>query len=225
MLKEQFNAMHSAWQNRNFNGLLEQIHNLQTTACTLGHDAIRDLTTRLETLVATHDADGVESIMEELAVGLESRALECAHFARSAAAASPTSGASQVGVLSSAACGNSDGGPLVSSLPMSDPEFRRITQGFVVRLRQEAEALRTACEKDDLTEIRRLAHWLRGAAGTMGFAPLTEPASMLEQWAKEGLAEEAKTTVALISAMVDSIEVPPPDAPLSANLPEALCHE
>ena len=52
---------------------------------------------------------------------------------------------------------------------MDDPEFRRIVAGFIQRLREQAVAMQAAWERRDLEELARLAHWLKGAGGTVGF--------------------------------------------------------
>ena len=70
--------------------------------------------------------------------------------------------------------------PVFSTLPMEDPEFREIVQEFVDRLQPQIAAMQRACQQHDFKELAQLAHWLKGAGGTAGFAVLTEPARRLE---------------------------------------------
>jgi CheY-like chemotaxis protein/HPt (histidine-containing phosphotransfer) domain-containing protein len=63
--------------------------------------------------------------------------------------------------------------PLVSTLPMNDPEFREIVVRFITRLEDQLAAMRAALAVKDLQEMAHLAHWLKGAGGTVGFAILS----------------------------------------------------
>ncbi len=76
-------------------------------------------------------------------------------------------------------------GPIVSSLPMNDAEFREIVIGFSVRLAEQLQHMRVALEKQDYDELAALAHWLKGAGGTVGFAEFQTPAAALEEAAKQ----------------------------------------
>lgn len=64
--------------------------------------------------------------------------------------------------------------PLVSTLPMDDPEFRDIVVRFISRLDEQIVAMRTALASKDAHEMAHLAHWLKGAGGTVGFAVLSD---------------------------------------------------
>jgi CheY-like chemotaxis protein len=74
-----------------------------------------------------------------------------------------------------------EGSPVVSTLPMDDLEFRAIVVGFVDRLNEQIEAIDAAWQNRDLDELASLAHWLRGAVGTVGFHEFTEPGHALMQ--------------------------------------------
>ncbi len=76
--------------------------------------------------------------------------------------------------------------PLVSSLPISDPEFQKIIIRFESQLRDKLKSAVRARERGDLAESAAFAHWLKGAGGTVGFAEFTEPARQLEQLVNEG---------------------------------------
>ncbi|MFO1006646.1 MAG: response regulator [Planctomycetaceae bacterium] len=89
--------------------------------------------------------------------------------------------------------------PLVSTLPMDDPEFREIVVRFVSRLEGQIVAMRTALASKDAHELAHLAHWLKGAGGTVGFSILSD------------LGREMETNVkardwARVAAHVDEIE-------------------
>ena len=67
---------------------------------------------------------------------------------------------------------------------MDDPVFREIVQGFVDRLHSQVAAMEAAWEAENFQELAFLAHWLKGAGGTMGFAGFTAPAKRLEDSAE-----------------------------------------
>jgi CheY-like chemotaxis protein/HPt (histidine-containing phosphotransfer) domain-containing protein len=72
-----------------------------------------------------------------------------------------------------------------SSLPTDDPEIHAIVCEFVEKLSVSIEKMDAACCKADYDELAKLAHWLKGAGGTVGFDCFTEPAKQLEKFAKE----------------------------------------
>jgi PAS domain S-box-containing protein len=72
-----------------------------------------------------------------------------------------------------------------SSLPTDDPEIRAIVNEFVEKLSVEIEKMDAASCKADFAELSKLAHWLKGAGGTVGFDCFTEPAKQLEKFASE----------------------------------------
>jgi signal transduction histidine kinase/CheY-like chemotaxis protein/HPt (histidine-containing phosphotransfer) domain-containing protein len=67
---------------------------------------------------------------------------------------------------------------------IDDPELKEIADEFVVRLEERLGALRSAWQADDLALVSEIAHWIKGSAGTVGFAEFTEPAATLERAAK-----------------------------------------
>jgi CheY-like chemotaxis protein/HPt (histidine-containing phosphotransfer) domain-containing protein len=70
---------------------------------------------------------------------------------------------------------------IVSTLPVALPRFQRIVDDFIDKLADQMEQMQTACAAEDWDALSRLAHWLKGAGGTVGFDCLTAPAGELEQ--------------------------------------------
>jgi CheY-like chemotaxis protein len=97
---------------------------------------------------------------------------------------------------------------VVSSLPADDPEFRQIVAGWVVRLREQLDAMGLARERRDFGALSALAHWLKGSGETVGFAVFTEPAERLERYARAGQDEEVIRTLEIIVDLADRIELP-----------------
>jgi HPt (histidine-containing phosphotransfer) domain-containing protein len=73
--------------------------------------------------------------------------------------------------------------PLISRLA-DKPRLIPAIQKFTGRLGDQLNAMEKARGECNFTELAALAHWLKGAAGTVGYDAFTEPAIELEQMAK-----------------------------------------
>ncbi|QDU58756.1 response regulator [Aeoliella mucimassa] len=100
---------------------------------------------------------------------------------------------------SSAAVPQITGEPIRSLLPTSDAEIREIVSEFLDTFDSKSVAMQQAWESGDLEALAQLAHWLKGAAGTVGFGCFTNPAAELELNARDG-------EVANISAPLQEIK-------------------
>ncbi len=85
--------------------------------------------------------------------------------------------------------------PLVPTLPLDDPDFREIVENFVARLGERLDEMDSALATLDLSALAKLAHWLRGTGGSVGFADFTEPSTRLEDLAREGRVAEIPDTL------------------------------
>ena len=74
------------------------------------------------------------------------------------------------------------------------------------------EALRNG----DIKSVARLAHWLKGSAGTMGFEEFTEPGTRLMTLARQGRIERIEPVLRQIVEMTAAVDVP--NLELSAEL-------
>jgi CheY-like chemotaxis protein/HPt (histidine-containing phosphotransfer) domain-containing protein len=108
--------------------------------------------------------------------------------------------------------------PLLSTLPVDDPEFREIVVEFVEKLNERLNALDAAWERRDLAEVARLAHWLKGSGGTAGFAAFTEPARQLHDWARNGQADRIGDAIAELRRLTARIVIPEPVATAGAGV-------
>ncbi|MGA7178786.1 MAG: ATP-binding protein [Thiobacillaceae bacterium] len=73
--------------------------------------------------------------------------------------------------------------PVVSRLA-GNPRLRPAVDKFIDRLGGQLDAMEQAWKAQDYKALAELAHWLKGAGGTVGFDAFTEPAKTLEQLAK-----------------------------------------
>ena len=97
--------------------------------------------------------------------------------------------------------------PVVSRLG-SSPRFQKVILQFINKLKEELIRAQLAWENKNLEELARIAHWLKGAGGTVGFDEFTEPASKLENFAKTAQAEHTGLMLQRVKCLADAI-VPP----------------
>ena len=98
--------------------------------------------------------------------------------------------------------------PLVSSLPLDNPKFRDLVARFAGRLESQLQAMEQAFEAENPAELAELAHWLKGAGGTVGFDDFTKPAAELEMAAKEGDREKGARALATLRNLVARVLIP-----------------
>ena len=82
------------------------------------------------------------------------------------------------------ASGGEDTSPIVSRLGGNNHKFAKVIARFVGRLEEQLPAMDEAFWAQDFEALAKLAHWLKGAGGTVGFDVFYEPASELESAAK-----------------------------------------
>ncbi|HEY4723960.1 MAG TPA: response regulator, partial [Anaerolineae bacterium] len=97
--------------------------------------------------------------------------------------------------------------PLVSRLAANNPRFRPIVVKFAHRLTDQLEAMSKAWNDRNFEELAGLAHWLKGAGGTVGFDAFTEPALALEQLAKARNTEEVEAAIDELRQLASRIVV------------------
>ncbi|MDE2606723.1 MAG: response regulator [Burkholderiales bacterium] len=89
-----------------------------------------------------------------------------------------------------------------------DARLSPIVRKFAARLEEQLAHLRRAADAADRPEVERLAHWLAGAAGTVGYDAFTAPARELEQAARAGDADGAEAILQRLEHMAARLEVP-----------------
>jgi CheY-like chemotaxis protein/HPt (histidine-containing phosphotransfer) domain-containing protein len=97
--------------------------------------------------------------------------------------------------------------PLVSRLSTQNPRIRAIIEKFVERLDEPLGAMARAWNDRDFDELANLAHWLKGAGGTVGFDAFTEPAANLEQLAKAKSEAQIEDVITVLRQHADRIVV------------------
>jgi len=99
--------------------------------------------------------------------------------------------------------------PIVSRLA-THPRLKQVVRSFALQLPAKLQAMQTAFERRDLAELAQLAHWLKGAGGTVGFDALFEPARDIEQHAKTGALHESGLALQRLTRLTERIALPEP---------------
>ncbi len=102
--------------------------------------------------------------------------------------------------------------PLVSRLAGGNPRFLAIIEKFVIRLDEQLDAMSIAAGARDCDEVAKLAHWLKGAGGTVGFDVFTEPAAQLEQLAKANNQDQVEDVIRDLRHLASRIVITETDA-------------
>jgi HPt (histidine-containing phosphotransfer) domain-containing protein len=110
--------------------------------------------------------------------------------------------------------------PLISRLAAGNPRFQPIIAKFAGRLSEQLDRMAEAWSVKDFDEIARLAHWLKGAGGTVGFDAFTEPAAELEQLAKAKSPDQIEQTLAGLRRLAGRISLPA-DIPPTQSQPNS----
>ncbi len=101
-------------------------------------------------------------------------------------------------------------GPIYSPLA-SDPGLRDLLEMFVGTLPQRLAKLYQAAAEQDWEGLRRLAHQLKGAAGSYGYAPLSVTAAQLEALCRcQCDPQEVHQLIARVAEVISRITTDPP---------------
>jgi CheY-like chemotaxis protein len=95
-----------------------------------------------------------------------------------------------------------------SDLPTDDTEIRGIVEEFVVHLRNRVTLIEQVHQRGDYQELEDLAHWLKGAGGSLGFRQFTVPARELESAARVKDSTKIQTYVSEIRHILDRVRSP-----------------
>jgi PAS domain S-box-containing protein len=106
--------------------------------------------------------------------------------------------------------------PMVSRLSRH-PKLRNVVRQFIEQFPARQGALRHALSTQNLDELAELAHWLKGAGGSVGFDAYFDPAFHLETACKAGSIEQARACVDEIERLAARMVL---DAPASPDAQE-----
>jgi PAS domain S-box-containing protein len=98
--------------------------------------------------------------------------------------------------------------PVISRFA-NHPRLKTAARRFAARLDEQLQAMERAYAESDFVELTALAHWLKGAGGTVGYDDFTAPARNLETHAKAGDAPGTAAALAELRGLAARLEVPP----------------
>jgi signal transduction histidine kinase/DNA-binding NarL/FixJ family response regulator len=99
------------------------------------------------------------------------------------------------------------GAPLTSRLA-AHPKLARVVASFCTQLPGKLGEMEAALEAGEHAALAALAHWLKGAGGSVGFDALFEPARELEAAAKSGDVAQARASLAQLRALSTRLVAP-----------------
>ena len=100
------------------------------------------------------------------------------------------------------------GGPPVVSRFATHPRLRTAAYRFAARLGEQLDAMERAHAAGNFVELTALAHWLKGAGGTVGYDDFTAPARNLETLSKAGDTAGTKAALAELRGLEARLVVP-----------------
>ncbi len=98
--------------------------------------------------------------------------------------------------------------PIVSRFSASDPRYRAIIQKFAGNLQEQLAAIDHAWQARDFDALAKVAHWLSGSGGTVGFDVFTQPARHLESLAKSRSADDIGAAIATLRGLARRLVIP-----------------
>lgn len=98
--------------------------------------------------------------------------------------------------------------PLISSLPTHKPVFAKVVVKFVDYLEEQLIIIQEAIDNGDHARLAWVAHDLKGAAGSAGFADFNEPAFQLELMGKNQDLHAAQASLEELTKLSKRIVLP-----------------
>ena len=100
-----------------------------------------------------------------------------------------------------------------SHVSQATMRLRPAIRKFAGRLDEQMHAFEQALLAGNFEELASLAHWLKGAAGTVGYDEFTEPAARLEQAAKDNAVQDLEPIMAELRALAARLVIPEDETP------------
>jgi CheY-like chemotaxis protein/HPt (histidine-containing phosphotransfer) domain-containing protein len=108
------------------------------------------------------------------------------------------------------------GAPITSRLA-THPRLARVARSFCEQLPYKLDEMQRALSGGDFAALSALAHWLKGAGGTVGYDAFFEPARDLEHAAVAADAIAARIEMEKLNQLAIRVVPPPEAAPTTAS--------
>jgi CheY-like chemotaxis protein len=112
------------------------------------------------------------------------------------------------------------GEPIESRLA-NHPRLQHVVRNFALQLPTKLQAMDDALARGDLAELAQLAHWLKGAGGTVGYDVFFEPARDFELHTQAGDPRAMRASLNELHGLAARLVIPPAPAPAPARTEEA----
>lgn len=96
--------------------------------------------------------------------------------------------------------------PILSSLLADYPDMLEVVEEFVRTLPERLEAMQESLRAGSYGQLARLAHQLRGAGGSHGYAPLTETATYLETAAHGRAVQDMERKLGELNELIQRVQ-------------------
>ena len=127
----------------------------------------------------------------------------------------PVAPSASAAIAAPAASAVADHSPVVSRLA-NHPRLRSAARKLAARLDEQLAAMELALRAGNFPELAALAHWLKGAGGTVGYDAYTVPARTLEGCAKAADASGARVALDELHGLAKRMEVPEEEGAVAA---------
>jgi PAS domain S-box-containing protein len=104
----------------------------------------------------------------------------------------------------------SDSDAAVISRLAGHPKLGAVARTFGLKLPGEVIKMQAALKSHSYIDLSDLAHWLKGAAGSVGYDVFTEPAQRLEQAAKTMNSQLASEMLLVVGSLATRVVLPEP---------------
>ena len=214
--KERLQAAHKSHGEGQGEDIAAFAHWLKGAGGSVGFHALTEPAAQLEQQVkAPSDAGAVGRMLADLQTLADRLVVPKAQTGQAVAKTAVASTSSADPVEASPPSATAPVVPLVSRLA-GNQRLHGVIQRFIGKIDGELKAAETALAQGDLADLARIAHWLKGAGGTVGYDAFTKPAARLEALARSGETDSASRELDRIKTLSGMI-VAPNAAPAGAK--------
>jgi HPt (histidine-containing phosphotransfer) domain-containing protein len=214
-LEEQLALMERAHADRNLTELAALAHWLKGAAGTVGYTDFTEPAAALEDAAKSGSLHALDAMMAEirsLAGRLEAPGAEPVGMAAETFAMVPRASDAQASADPAVVHVSASRAPVRSNLA-GNKRLRPAIRKFAERLAGQLVLMEEAYAAQDLQTLAGLAHWLKGAAGTVGYNDFTEPAAALEDAAKTRNLDALDAVMGEVRGLAARLEAPAADEP------------
>lgn len=97
--------------------------------------------------------------------------------------------------------------PIKSKLVQDDESFADLVEEFVDGLAKRVSDMSTALQENNLDDLKRFAHQLKGAGGGHGYPVLTEVSAQLEKSAADNELDKCRQSIDELQAIISRVVV------------------